>query len=85
MQFAGDGYVIVQPCELLPPYNALAGAGVAGHFGFGQGGFSGHHQPGGHPGGHGGGLPGGIGGLPGGLGGLFGNQGGYGGRGPFGH
>jgi uncharacterized protein (AIM24 family) len=77
MQFAGDGFVIVQPCELLPPYNALAGADLAGHFGLGQGGFSGN-QLGGHGGGHGG--HGGHGG--GALGGLFGNQGP--GRGPFG-
>ncbi len=83
MQFSGDGYVIVQPCELLPPYNALAGAGLGGHFGLGEGGFAGNemhgHQGGqGHGGqGHGGGgLPGGIpGGLGGALGGLFGNQG----------
>jgi uncharacterized protein (AIM24 family) len=81
MQFAGDGYVIVQPCELLPPYNALAGAGPAGLFGLGQAGFAGNQQ-GGHAG-PGGGLPGGLGGA---LGGLFGNQGGHhGGRGPFGH
>ncbi|WP_322749263.1 MULTISPECIES: AIM24 family protein [unclassified Frankia] len=59
MQFSGDGYVIVQPCELLPPYNALAGAGLAGHFGFGEAGFAGnqmqgHHDAPGHGGqGHG--------------------------------
>lgn len=87
LQFAGDGYVIVQPCELMPPYNALAGSGPGGHFGLGQGGFS-DNQLGGHGGGHGGhggGPPGGFGGGLGGLGGLFGNQGGHGGRGPFGH
>ncbi len=78
MQFSGDGYVIVQPCELLPPYNALAGAGLAGHFGLGEAGFAGnqlqgHHGAAGHGGeGHGGGIPGGLGGA---LGGLFGNQG----------
>jgi uncharacterized protein (AIM24 family) len=54
MQFSGDGYVVVQPCELLPPYNALAGAtgqGPAGQlqqrFGFGQGGMSGNNPFGG--------------------------------------
>ncbi|WP_239377520.1 AIM24 family protein [Frankia sp. Cj5] len=81
MQFSGDGYVIVQPCELLPPYNALAGAGLAGHFGLGEAGFAGNQMQGhgaagqgspeqGH--GSGGGLPGALGGA---LGGLFGNQG----------
>ncbi|MCK9878359.1 AIM24 family protein [Frankia sp. Ag45/Mut15] len=72
MQFSGDGYVIVQPCELLPPYNALAGAGAAGHFGFGDQGFQGN-QLGGHGGGQQGGPGGGFGNL-GGLGGLFGNR-----------
>lgn len=78
MQFSGDGHVIVQPCELLPPYNALAGAGLAGHFGMGDQGFAGNRL-GGHGGPqHGGGIPGGLGGLlgggggPGGLGGMFG-------------
>ncbi|CAO5259287.1 AIM24 family protein [Frankia sp. AgKG'84/4] len=76
MQFSGDGYVIVQPCELLPPYNALAGAGAAGHFGLGGQGFGGN-QLGGHGGGQQGAGPGGgLGGLGGfgggGLGGLFG-------------
>lgn len=70
MQFSGDGYVIVQPCELLPPYNALAGAGAAGHFGFGDQGFGGNQL-----GGHGGQQQGGgFGNLGGGLGGLFGNR-----------
>ncbi|SNQ51017.1 conserved hypothetical protein [Frankia canadensis] len=70
MQFSGDGYVIVQPCELLPPYNALAGAGPAGHFGFGDQGFGGNQL-----GGHGGQQQGGgFGNLGGGLGGLFGNR-----------
>ena len=40
MQFSGDGLVVVQPAELLPPYNALAGSGVAERFGLGQAGFS---------------------------------------------
>jgi uncharacterized protein (AIM24 family) len=80
MQFSGDGYVVVQPCELLPPYNALAGAGLAGHFGMGNAGFAGNRL-GGHGQGQGQGqgqhgIPGGLGGLLGGgnqgLGGLFG-------------
>ncbi len=72
MQFSGDGYVIVQPCELLPPYNALAGAGAAGHFGLGGQGFGGN-QLGGHGGNQQGGGLGGLGGFGGGgLGGLFG-------------
>ncbi|CAJ63117.1 MULTISPECIES: AIM24 family protein [Frankia] len=83
MQFSGEGFVIVQPCELLPPYNALAGAGAAGHFGLGQGGFAGnqlggHHGQGGQGGpggGFGGGGLGGFGGFGGGgMGGLFGNR-----------
>jgi uncharacterized protein (AIM24 family) len=41
MQFIGDGIVVVQPAELLPPYDALAGTEVAGRFGLGQSGFSG--------------------------------------------
>lgn len=41
MQFTGEGFVVVQPCELLPPYNALAGTGLAGQFGLGQAGFQG--------------------------------------------
>jgi uncharacterized protein (AIM24 family) len=71
MQFSGDGFVVVQPCELMPPYNALSGQGVGQHFGFGQSGFAGNRM--GAPQGQqqGGGLPGGLGGL----GGLLGNQG----------
>jgi len=74
MQFAGDGYVIVQPCELMPPYNALEGAGLGGMFGMGGDGFRGN-QLGGHQGSQnqGGGIPGGLGGA---LGGLFGQGGG---------
>ncbi|GAA2588621.1 AIM24 family protein [Dactylosporangium fulvum] len=47
MQFSGDGLVIVQPAELLPPFDALAGAGLAGRFGVGQGGFAGNNPLGG--------------------------------------
>ncbi|MBT8225674.1 MAG: AIM24 family protein [Dactylosporangium sp.] len=43
MQFTGDGLVVVQPAELLPPYNALQGAGVAERFGMGQGGLAGNN------------------------------------------
>jgi uncharacterized protein (AIM24 family) len=48
MQFAGDGFVVVQPAELMPPYNALAGTNMAGRFGLGQqGGFQGNNPFGG--------------------------------------
>lgn len=43
MQFSGEGFVVVQPCELLPPYSALEGAGLAERFGLGQAGFSGNN------------------------------------------
>lgn len=43
MQFSGEGFVVVQPSELLPPYDALAGAGMAGRFGVGQGGMQGNN------------------------------------------
>lgn len=43
MQFAGEGHVVIQPCELMPPYDALAGSGVAGRFGVGQGGLQGNN------------------------------------------
>jgi uncharacterized protein (AIM24 family) len=43
MQFSGDGLVVVQPCELMPPYTALEGTGVAERFGLGQAGFSGNN------------------------------------------
>jgi uncharacterized protein (AIM24 family) len=39
MQFSGEGLVVVQPAELVPPYDALAGTDLAGRFGLGQGGF----------------------------------------------
>jgi uncharacterized protein (AIM24 family) len=47
MQFSGEGLVVVQPAELLPPYNALAGTDLAGRFGLGQGGFAGNNPLGG--------------------------------------
>ncbi|MBL7500384.1 AIM24 family protein [Frankia sp. CNm7] len=88
MQFSGDGYVVIQPNELMPPYNALAGTDMAGRFGLGQQGFGGN-QLGGHgQGGHGqggmGGLFGGGGHGQGGMGGLFGGGGGHGRGGLFG-
>jgi uncharacterized protein (AIM24 family) len=44
MQFTGDGVVVVQPSELLPPYNALANnPSLAGRFGMGQGGLAGQN------------------------------------------
>lgn len=74
MQFSGEGYVVVQPCELMPPYNALAGGGLSERFGLGgaqqQGGapgnFFGGQGGGGFGGGGGGGFGGGLGGLLGG-------------------
>ncbi|OHV40593.1 MULTISPECIES: AIM24 family protein [Pseudofrankia] len=80
MSFAGDGYAIIQPSELLPPYQALSGGGAAGLFGVGQGGFAGNRLGGqGNP--HGSGQPGHLqGGFGGALGGLFGQPGGPGGR-----
>ena len=36
MQFTGEGFVVVQPAELMPPYDALAGTGMAERFGLGQ-------------------------------------------------
>jgi uncharacterized protein (AIM24 family) len=42
MQFTGDGLVVVQPCELMPPYSSMPeGSGLAERFGLGQAGFSG--------------------------------------------
>lgn len=72
MQFAGEGYVVVQPCELLPPYNALAAGGLGERFGLGAG-----QQPGGPAGNFFGGQGSGGGGFGGqGLGGLGGLLGG---------
>lgn len=47
MQFSGEGLVVVQPAELMPPYNALAGTSMAGRFGLGAGGMSGNSLGGG--------------------------------------
>lgn len=30
MQFSGEGFVVVQPSELMPPYEAIAGLGLGG-------------------------------------------------------
>jgi len=45
MQFSGQGVVIVQPSELLPPYNALgSNPTLQQRFGLGQaGGFQGNN------------------------------------------
>lgn len=47
MQFTGEGLVVVQPAELVPPYDALAGTSMAGRFGLGQGGMAGNNPFGG--------------------------------------
>jgi uncharacterized protein (AIM24 family) len=42
MQFSGEGVVVVQPAELLPPYNALgSNPTLQQRFGLGQGGLGG--------------------------------------------
>lgn len=44
MQFSGEGVVVVQPAELLPPYNALgSNPSLSERFGMGQGGFGGQN------------------------------------------
>jgi hypothetical protein len=40
----GQGYVLVQPSELLPPQNATIGSGVAAQYGVGQQGARGQNQ-----------------------------------------
>jgi uncharacterized protein (AIM24 family) len=50
MQFNGDGFVVVQPAELMPPYNALGSSpGIGDRFGMGAGGFAGNNIFGGPP------------------------------------
>lgn len=45
LSFLGEGHAIVQPSELLPPENAMAGQGIgAGQFGLGQQGARGANQ-----------------------------------------
>jgi hypothetical protein len=41
MHFGGQGHVLVQPSELLPPQH-LRTSGVLGQFGMGGGGLSGN-------------------------------------------
>jgi uncharacterized protein (AIM24 family) len=61
MQFVGDGYVIVQPSELLPPYHAMLGGAEANAFGWGQRGFENREVGGmGNPQGPGRGMMGGM-------------------------
>jgi uncharacterized protein (AIM24 family) len=44
MQFSGEGVVVVQPAELMPPYNAIGNnPSLAGRFGVGQGGMQGNN------------------------------------------
>ncbi|GAB3007981.1 AIM24 family protein [Streptomyces pseudoechinosporeus] len=44
LSFMGQGYVLVQPSELLPPQNATIGSGVAAQYGVGQQGARGQNQ-----------------------------------------
>lgn len=69
LQFSGDGYVVVQPCELMPPYDAIEG-GLGAAFGMGASGFAQNSLGGSRPHGSSGSNPlGGFGGLGGFLGG----------------
>ena len=44
MQFSGEGVVVVQPSELLPPYNAMgSNPTLQQRFGLGQGGMQGNN------------------------------------------
>lgn len=62
VQFSGDGFVVIQPSEVLPPYNALEGSHLQQVFGPGTA-FRGNQL--GNAGGRG------LGALGGGLGDLF--------------
>ncbi|MEV1023978.1 AIM24 family protein [Streptomyces sp. NPDC050264] len=44
LSFMGQGYALVQPSELLPPQNAVAGQGIAAQYGMGQQGARGQNQ-----------------------------------------
>ncbi|MFJ8820534.1 AIM24 family protein [Streptomyces sp. NPDC102467] len=44
LSFMGHGYALVQPSELLPPQNAVAGQGMAAQYGMGQQGARGQNQ-----------------------------------------
>ena len=43
LSFVGQGYVLVQPSEQLPPQNAVIGSGIAAQFGLGQQGVLGQN------------------------------------------
>jgi uncharacterized protein (AIM24 family) len=44
MQFSGEGFVVVQPAELMPPYNAIGNnPSMQQRFGVGQGGMQGNN------------------------------------------
>ncbi|WP_329312772.1 AIM24 family protein [Streptomyces sp. NBC_01262] len=44
LNFVGEGYVLVQPSELMPPQGAQVGQGLAAQYGFGQQGAHGQNQ-----------------------------------------
>jgi uncharacterized protein (AIM24 family) len=44
LSFMGQGYILVQPSELLPPQNAQLGSGLAAQYGMGQRGARGQNQ-----------------------------------------
>ncbi|GAA2319409.1 AIM24 family protein [Streptomyces kunmingensis] len=44
LSFMGHGYALVQPSELLPPQNSVAGQGIAAQYGMGQQGARGQNQ-----------------------------------------
>ncbi|MCQ0023774.1 AIM24 family protein [Streptomyces somaliensis DSM 40738] len=44
LNFLGQGFVLVQPSEVMPPQNAQIGQGVAAQFGVGQQGAHGRNQ-----------------------------------------
>ncbi|WP_415951957.1 AIM24 family protein [Streptomyces sp. KLOTTS4A1] len=44
LSFLGQGYVLVQPSEVMPPQNAVIGQGMAAQYGLGQQGAHGQNQ-----------------------------------------
>ncbi|MFD7712686.1 AIM24 family protein [Streptomyces sp. NPDC059785] len=44
LSFMGQGYILVQPSELLPPQNAVVGQGLRAQYGMGQQGARGQNQ-----------------------------------------
>ncbi|MFD0307291.1 AIM24 family protein [Streptomyces sp. NPDC127119] len=44
LSFMGQGYVLVQPSEMLPPQNAVIGSGIGAQYGVGQQGARGQNQ-----------------------------------------